>query len=93
MTLREFKFLELLFENNKVVSKVEISTHIIGRNVDTSDQRIAVMIARLRKKVVTHSSSIMPIKSDYTNGYVFAGQCYLEPLIEQLPELPILEKI
>ncbi|MFI3223429.1 MAG: winged helix-turn-helix domain-containing protein [Methylococcaceae bacterium] len=78
LTVREFKLLELLFQSTLMVSKHEIQHIIIGHNCDTGDQRIAVMITRLRKKVLQQSSCQLPIKSDYTNGYVFAGPCSIE---------------
>ena len=78
LTVREFKLLELFFQSTIMVSKHVIQKIIIGHNCDTGDQRIAVMIARLRKKVQQQSSCQLPIKSDYTNGYVFAGQCSIE---------------
>jgi len=83
LTTREFKFLELLFQCDNLVSKTDIEQLVTGGHCNTSDKRIAVMIARLRKKVQQQSSCLLPIKSDYTNGYVFAGQCF----IEQLPEI------
>ena len=73
LTVREFKFLKLLFETDKVVTKEEIKRHIIGGEYFTADQRIALLVARLRKKVHTETALSIPIKSDYTNGYVFAG--------------------
>jgi DNA-binding winged helix-turn-helix (wHTH) protein len=86
LTVREFKLLELFFQNTIMVSKHEIQQIIIGRSCDTGDQRIAVMIARLRKKVAQQSSCQLPIKSDYTNGYVFAGQCSIESGSERVIE-------
>ena len=73
LTVREFKFLKLLFETDKVVTKEEIKRQIIGGEYFTADQRIALLVARLRKKVHTETGLSIPIKSDYTNGYVFAG--------------------
>ena len=79
LTMREFKFLMLLFRNkDTAVNKADITREVIGRNYDTSDQRISLMVTRLRKKVLQHSKSIIPIKADYTNGYLFAGQCFVE---------------
>ena len=78
LTIKEFNLLELLFGSDKLVSKKRIEQIVIGRSCDTSAQRIAVMIARLRKKVKEQSDYLLPIKSDYTNGYLFAGQCYIE---------------
>jgi len=85
LTVREFKLLELFFQSTIMVSKREIQHIIIGRSCDTGDQRIAVMIARLRKKVLQQSSCRLPIKSDYTNGYIFAGQC----AIQSVPEVAV----
>ncbi len=73
LTVREYKFLTLLFETNKVVTKEEIKRQIIGGEYFTADQRIALLVARLRKKVHIETGLSIPIKSDYTNGYVFAG--------------------
>ena len=79
LTMREFKFLMLLFHcSDTAVNKSEIVKNVIGRNYDTADQRIALMVTRLRKKVLKLTSSALPIKSDYTNGYLFAGKCFVE---------------
>ena len=73
LTVREFKFLKLLFETDKVVTKDQIKSQVIGGDYFTADQRIALLVARMRKKVNIESGLILPVKSDYTNGYVFAG--------------------
>ena len=78
LTVREFKFLKLLFESKNVVTKDEIKRHVITGDYYTSDQRIALLVARLRKKVSKESTQVLPIKSDYTNGYVFAGPCCVQ---------------
>jgi Response regulators consisting of a CheY-like receiver domain and a winged-helix DNA-binding domain len=78
LTVREFKFLKLLFESKNVVTKDEIKRHVITGDYFTSDQRIALLVARLRKKVSNESPQVLPIKSDYTNGYVFAGPCCVQ---------------
>lgn len=78
LTVREFKFLKLLFESKNVVTKDEIKRHVITGDFYTSDQRIALLVARLRKKVSKEYTQILPIKSDYTNGYVFAGPCSVQ---------------
>ena len=56
-----------------MVTKEEIKRQIIGGEYFTADQRIALLVARLRKKVHIETGLSIPIKSDYTNGYVFAG--------------------
>ena len=78
LTVREFKFLKLLFESEKVLSKNMIKEHVIGGDYFTSDHRIALLVARLRKKVNTESVHDLPIKPDYTNGYLFAGRCIVK---------------
>ena len=79
LTMREFNFLMLLFHcNDTVVTKADIVRDVIGRNYDTSDQRIALLVTRLRKKILRLASIAIPIKSDYTNGYLFAGNGVIE---------------
>ncbi len=79
LTIREFKFLELLFQARTLVNKVIIQDVIIARGCHTADQRIAVMVTRLRKKVSQQAGCLLPIKSDYTNGYLFAGpSCFID---------------
>ncbi len=73
LTVREYKFLKLLFDSDDVLSKEDIKNKVIGGNNDTANQRIALLVARLRKKVYIDHSLQLPIKADYCNGYVFAG--------------------
>lgn len=77
ITIREFKFLQLLFNSNNVVSKEIIRENVINSSYN-GDQRIALLATRLRSKVNKITNEVLPIKSDYTHGYVFTASSYIE---------------
>ncbi len=86
LTVREYKFLDLLFENNNVISKEQFKRKIIIHDYFNIDQRMALIVTRLRTKVKLSSFETLPVKSDYTHGYVFtAASCIDEGIPQGIP--------
>lgn len=82
LTVREFRFLELLFRSSgKVVKKEEAIKHVIGRNYNNSDQRLNLMLTRLRKKIKKNTDIELPVKTEYTVGYIFSSKCIVKDFL------------
>lgn len=79
LTAREYRFIEILFKNQgKIVNKMDLIKHVIGRNYDTSNHRLNLMITRLRKKIQSITNIDFPIKTEYTVGYSFTSPAVIE---------------
>ena len=79
LTAREFLLLKCLFEaNGETVSKRVIADKIIGPRIFNSDERLDVMLARLRKKCMTTLGQPLPIKTVHQAGYAFTAMTVLE---------------
>lgn len=79
LTAREFLMLKCLFEaNGETVSRKEIAGKIIGTRIFNSDERLDVMLARLRKKCLTILGQPLPIKTVHQVGYAFTAPAVIE---------------
>lgn len=79
LTAREFLLLKCLFEaNGETVSKRVIADKIIGPRILNSDERLDVMLARLRKKCMDTLGQPLPIKTVHQVGYAFTAPAVME---------------
>ena len=79
LTARELLLLKCLFEaNGETVSKRAIADKIIGPRIFNSDERLDVMLARLRKKCLTILGQPLPIKTVHHVGYAFTAPAVIE---------------
>lgn len=79
LTAREFLLLKCLFEaNGETVSKRAIADKIIGPRILNSDERLDVMLARLRKKCMTTLMQPLPVKTVHQVGYAFTAPAVIE---------------
>ena len=79
LTAREFLLLNCLFEaQGATVSKRAIADKIIGPRIFNSDERLDVMLARLRKKCLSTLGQALPIKTVHQVGYAFTALTAIE---------------
>lgn len=79
LTAREFLLLKCLFEvNGETVSRKVIADKIIGTRIFNSDERLDVMLARLRKKCAATLGQPLPIKTVHQVGYAFTAPAVIE---------------
>lgn len=79
LTAREFLMLKYLFEaNGETVSKRVIADKIIGSRIVNSDERLDVMLARLRKKCMTTLGQPLPVKTVHQVGYAFTAPAVID---------------
>jgi len=79
LTAREFLLLKCLFEaKGETVPRRLIADKIIGTRVFNSDERLDVMLARLRKKCATTLGQPLPVKTAHQVGYAFTAPAVIE---------------
>lgn len=79
LTAREFLLLKCLFEaNGETVPRKVIADKIIGPRIFNSDQRLDVMLARLRKKCAATLGQSLPVKTAHQVGYAFTAPIAIE---------------
>lgn len=79
LTGREFLLLKCLFEaHGETISKRVVADKIIGSRVVNSDERLDVLLARLRKKCRDSLGLPLPIKTLHQVGYAFTAQAVIE---------------
>ncbi|MDO8466070.1 MAG: response regulator transcription factor [Gallionella sp.] len=79
LTAREFLLLKCLFEaNGETVSRRVIADKIIGSRIFNSDERLDVMLARLRKKCMANLGQSLPVKTVHQVGYAFTAPAVIE---------------
>ncbi|MDP2852106.1 MAG: winged helix-turn-helix domain-containing protein [Gallionella sp.] len=79
LTAREFLLLKCLFEaNGETVARKVIADKIIGPRICNSDERLDVMLARLRKKCATTLGQPLPIKTVHQVGYAFTAPAVID---------------
>ena len=79
LTAREFLLLKCLFEaNGETVPRKLIADKIIGSRIFNSDERLDVMLARLRKKCATTLGQPLPVKTAHQIGYAFTAPAVIE---------------
>jgi DNA-binding response OmpR family regulator len=79
LTAREFLMLKSLFEaNGETVQRKTLADEIIGARVYNSNERLDVMLARLRKKCRMAMGYSLPVKTAHQVGYAFTAPAVLE---------------
>lgn len=79
LTAREFLLLKCLFEaNGETVQKKVIADKIIGLRIFNSDERLDVLLARLRKKCTKTLGLPLPVKTVHRVGYAFTAPAVIE---------------
>jgi len=79
LTAREFLLLKYLFEaNGETVPRKVIADKIIGSRIFNSDERLDVMLARLRKKCMVTLGQPLPVKTVHQVGYTFTAPAVIE---------------
>lgn len=79
LTAREFLLLKCLFEaNGETVPRKVIADKIIGTRIFNSDERLDVMLARLRKKCAATLGQPLPVKTAHQVGYAFTAPVVIE---------------
>lgn len=74
LTSREYQLLKMLVNQpGVVVGKKDITTILFGTRVLNANERLNVLMARLRKKSREQLGMDLPIKTAHQNGYVFTG--------------------
>lgn len=72
LTSVEFNLLELLLRNaGRVLTRDELTSHVLGRELSPYDRSIDVHISKLRKKLGPHRSGDERIKSVRGSGYIY----------------------
>lgn len=71
---REFKLLRRLIEaGGEAVIKDELISELFGTQIDTGPERLAVLVARLRKKTVLCTGLNLPLRTARQIGYAFTA--------------------
>lgn len=79
LNAKEFSLLkELIIANGKAVEKNQLAKTVIGKNQVNSNERINLLLTRLRKKASLAFCQELPIKTAHLVGYVFAADAIIE---------------
>ncbi len=79
LTAREFTLVKLLFmAQGQTVGRDAIADSIYGSRILTRNERLDVLVARLRKKAVTAFDRPLPIKTIPQTGYLFSAPAVLD---------------
>lgn len=74
LTNREYRLLQILIAaEGQTVRKEIIADRIIGTRFLNRNERLDVLLARLRKKATATLNEPLPIKTAYQQGYVFTA--------------------
>ena len=74
LTAREHQLLALLIEAaGAIVSKRQLSEALFGSQIRLGEDRLEVMLSRLRKKGSAACGQPLPIKTAHAEGYAFAA--------------------
>lgn len=79
LNAKEFALLKaLIMANGTAVEKNQLAKNIIGKNQVNSNERINLLLTRLRKKASLAFCQEIPIKTAHSVGYVFAADAIIE---------------
>ena len=79
LTDREYRLLQLLISNpGQTVNKHDLAEQIIGKRMPNRNERLDVMVARLRKKAKTALNEELPVKTAYQLGYAFTAPALIQ---------------
>ena len=79
LNAKEFALLkELIMANGTAVEKNQLAKTVIGKNQVNSNERINLLLTRLRKKASLAFCQEIPIKTAHSVGYVFAADAVIE---------------
>jgi DNA-binding response OmpR family regulator len=74
LTEREYRLLHILISaNGQTVNKSRIVSEIIGKHTYNGNERLDLLIARLRKKTLEITNDVLPIKTAHSVGYAFTA--------------------
>ncbi len=78
LTTHEFALLNCLIRSQgKVVSKQELITQIQGARAQNGNERLNLLVARLRKKASDTLTEALPLKTAHQLGYAFTAHARL----------------
>lgn len=78
LTAREHQLLALLVgAAGAIVSKRELSEALFGARVRLGEDRLEVMLSRLRKKGSAACGQPLPIRTAHAEGYAFGASAYI----------------
>jgi len=78
LTTHEFALLNLLIRaHGKVVPKQELITHILGPRAQNGNERLNLLVTRLRKKANDALTGPLPLKTAHQLGYAFTAEVRL----------------
>lgn len=79
LTNREYRLLHLLISaQGQTVTKLDVVDQIIGKRCYNGNERLDVLLARLRKKTKTAMNVDLPIKTAHSLGYAFTAPAIIE---------------
>ena len=74
LTEREYRLLHILISaHGQTVTKSRIVSEIIGKYAYNSNERLDLLMNRLRKKTLKITHDVLPIKTAHSVGYVFTA--------------------
>ena len=79
LTDREYRLLHILISaHGEIVSKLDIVNQVIGKNIYNGNERLDLVLTRLRKKTQSITNEILPIKTAHSIGYAFTVLAIVE---------------
>ncbi|MDI1231710.1 MAG: response regulator transcription factor [Methylobacter sp.] len=79
LTAREYRLLQMLIAvQGQTISKFDIADDIIGRRIINRNERLDVLLARLRKKANATLNEPLPIKTAHMHGYAFTAPAIIQ---------------
>ncbi|MDO9168323.1 MAG: response regulator transcription factor [Methylobacter sp.] len=79
LTAREYRLLQMLIAvQGQTISKFDIADDIIGRRIINRNERLDVLLARLRKKANATLKEPLPIKTAHMHGYAFTAPAIIQ---------------
>lgn len=74
LTEREYRLLHILISaQGQTITKTYIIDQILGKHIYNGNERLDLLITRLRKKTQRITNEILPIKTAHTVGYAFTA--------------------
>jgi DNA-binding response OmpR family regulator len=68
----------LIAVQGQTISKFDIADDIIGRRIINRNERLDVLLARLRKKANATLNEPLPIKTAHMHGYAFTAPAIIQ---------------
>ena len=78
LTDREYRLLHILISaHGQTVTKSRIVSEIIGKHAYNGNERLDLLMNRLRKKTLKITNDVLPVKTAHSVGYVFTAPATL----------------